>query len=183
MGTLKIYQDCFGVRENRSDNYVDDNKIELAKFSILAGISFPSPLPSPLRTMVIYFPFHWILFYFLKNFPSFTARDRWQANESWMHISVLWHSLRMTFCQPWPSELTGVSRWLHMLTQARPLLGLGLAEGKSSEYALEAYLYDNNKSIMFSKRYRQVKSDLYAATNPILLAFSLSILMPSVTSF
>lgn len=58
VGMLKIYQDCFGVRENRSDNYVDDNKIELAKFSILAGISFPSPLPSPLRTMVIYFPFH-----------------------------------------------------------------------------------------------------------------------------
>ena len=50
----------------------------------------------------------------------------------------------MTLCQPWPSELTGASRWLHMLTQARPLPGLGLVEGKSSEYALEAYLCDNN---------------------------------------
>ena len=31
------------VRENSSDNHADDNKIELAEISILAGISFFSP--------------------------------------------------------------------------------------------------------------------------------------------
>lgn len=45
------------VRENSSDNHADDNKIELAEISILAGISFFSR-SSPLRTTDIYSTFH-----------------------------------------------------------------------------------------------------------------------------